>query len=49
MVWNVPLFHTYDRDDLLRLNGKLHCNDGTPLKIIEARDPFEGELFSERA
>lgn len=49
MVWNVPVFHTYDRDDLLALNGKIYCDDGTPLEIIQARDPFEGALFVERA
>lgn len=49
MIWNILLFHTYDRDDLLRLNGQLLCSDGTPLEIVEARDPFEGALFSERA
>jgi predicted nucleic acid-binding protein len=49
MVWNVPVFHTYDRDDLLRLNGSINCDDGTLLEIVTARDPFEGELFVERA
>lgn len=48
MIWNIPLFHTYDRDDLLGLNGKLRCDDGSVLEIVEAQDPFDGGLFSER-
>ena len=48
ILWNVPLFHTYDRDDLLHLNGAINCIDGTPMEIIEARDPFDGGLFDER-
>jgi predicted nucleic acid-binding protein len=48
IVWNIPLFHTYDRDDLLHLNGSIHCMDGTAMEITAARDPFAGGLFDER-
>ncbi|KRC79955.1 type II toxin-antitoxin system VapC family toxin [Sphingomonas sp. Root241] len=48
IVWNVPLFHTYDHDDLLRLDGSICCMDGTRMEITQARNPFDGGLFDER-
>jgi len=48
IIWNIPIFHTYDRDDLLHLNGTISCIDGTPMEITAARDPFDGGLFDER-
>lgn len=49
IIWNIPLFHTYDRDDLLHLNGSVSCIDGTAMEITAARDPFdEGGLFNEQ-
>ena len=48
IIWNIPLFHTYDNDDLLHLNGSISCLDGTVMDIVQARDPFEGELCGER-
>lgn len=48
IVWNIPIFHTYDRDDLLHLNGTINCMDGTLLEICHARDPFAGGLFDDR-
>ena len=46
MLWNIPLFHTYDHDDLLHLNGSILCDDGTLMEISTARDPFDGGLLS---
>ena len=48
VIWNIPLFHTYDRDDLLHLNGSISCIDGTAMEITEAYDPFDGGMFRER-
>jgi predicted nucleic acid-binding protein len=45
MIWDIPIFHTYDGNDLLHLNGLIKCNDGTLMAITRARDPFAGELF----
>jgi hypothetical protein len=46
--WNIPLFHTYDGSDLLHLDGKIQCRDGTSMEICLPRDPFDGGMFSER-
>ncbi|GAM01956.1 type II toxin-antitoxin system VapC family toxin [Sphingomonas parapaucimobilis] len=48
VIWNIPIFHTYDRVDLLHLNGAINCMDGTVMQIAEASDPFGGGLFSEQ-
>ena len=49
IVWNIPLFHTYDRADLLHLNGSISCMDGTSMEITAASDPFAEEgLFSDK-
>lgn len=48
IIWNIPLFQTYDRADLLHLNGSICCIDGTPMEISEARDPFNEGLYDER-
>lgn len=45
MRWNIPMMHTYDGSDLLHLDGKLTCADGTILTICEPVDPNEGGLF----
>lgn len=45
--WNVPIMHTYDGSDLLHLDGKMTCADGTRLTICEPSDPNEGDLFVE--
>ena len=47
--WNIPLFHTYDGSDLLHLNGKISCADGTEMEICLPRDPFGGGLFDQAA
>lgn len=46
MRWNVPIFHTYDGNDLLHLDQKLNCDDGSVLTICEPSDPTEGGLFA---
>lgn len=46
LKWNIHTLHTYDRDDLLHLDGKMKCDDGEVLTICEPRDP-NGGLFAE--
>ena len=46
--WNIPIFQTYDGSDLLHLNGKIECRDGTNMEICLPYDPFGGEMFDER-
>jgi len=46
MRWNVAILHTYDGNDLVHLDGKFHCDDGTPLTICEPSDPTAGGLFA---
>ena len=48
IMWNISLFHTYDRADLLHLDGSIFCIDGSQMEITEARDPFNEGLFDER-
>lgn len=43
--WSVPTLHTYDGNDLLHLDGKFKCDDGTVLKICEPEMP-DGGLFA---
>lgn len=45
MFWNIPVLHTYDGNDLLHLDGKLTCTDGTTLRIVEPGDVADGGLF----
>jgi len=45
--WNIPTLHTYDRDDLLHLDGKINCDDEAPLRICEPEDPTGG-LFAKK-
>jgi len=35
IIWNLDEFHTFDRDDLLRLNGSIKRNDGNNLLICK--------------
>lgn len=46
--WNVAIFHTYDGSDLLHLDGKIQCADGSDMEITLPRDPFGGGLFDEQ-
>lgn len=46
--WNVPIMHTYDRDDLLHLDGKLKCHDGSELNICYPDNTTDGPLFDTR-
>ena len=46
--WDVPTLHTYDGNDLLHLDGKFRCDDGTPLTICEPTDPSDGGLFAKK-
>lgn len=43
--WNIETMHTYDRDDLLHLSGKLRCRNENPLKICYTDSTTDGELF----
>lgn len=44
---NIEVFHTYDRDDLLHLNGSLICRNGNPLTICYPDETTDGRLFAE--
>lgn len=44
--WNIPLLHTYDDNDLLHLNGKVMCEDGTVMQITIPSDPTAGGLLA---
>ena len=44
--WNVPILHTYDRDDLLHLDGSFDCLDGATLTICYPDQTTDGELFA---
>jgi predicted nucleic acid-binding protein len=46
--WNIPILHTYDRDDLLHLSGQLSCKDGTNLMICYPGQTTDGPLFNSR-
>ena len=45
IFWNIPVFHTYDGNDLLHLDGEMACRDGTNLRIVEPGDAADGGLF----
>lgn len=45
LFWSVPVMHTYDGNDLLHLDGKMACRDGSRLRIIEPSDIGDGGLF----
>lgn len=48
LLTDVHELHTFDREDLLALNEKLKCQDGTPLRIKvppTPPDPDAGTLF----
>lgn len=46
--WNVPTLHTYDRDDLLHLDGTFDCIDGTTLSICYPDQTTDGALFAKK-
>lgn len=46
LKWNIEVMHTYDNDDLLHLDGKLSCKNGSPLQICYPDETTEGPLFS---
>ena len=43
--WNCDALHTYDKNDLLTLNGKIHRRDGAMLEIATADKAVLGPLF----
>jgi predicted nucleic acid-binding protein len=48
LLQNVHTFHTFDRENLLGLDGKLNCLDKEPLRVLEPPqppDPDVGTLF----
>ncbi len=47
MQWNCDAMHTYDKDDLLSLNGKIHRRDGALLDIETPDKAGLGPLFSQ--
>jgi predicted nucleic acid-binding protein len=44
--WDVPVLHTYDRDDLLHLDGAFSCKKGETLKICYPDETTDGPLFA---
>jgi predicted nucleic acid-binding protein len=46
LLQSVHTFHTFDRENLLGLDGKLKCVDKEPLRILEPPpEPTAGPLF----
>lgn len=43
--WNCGVMHTYDKSDLLSLNGKIHRRDGILLNIETPSTTVHGPLF----
>ena len=43
--WNCGVMHTYDKSDLLSLNGKIHRRDGILLPIETPSATVLGPLF----
>jgi predicted nucleic acid-binding protein len=39
VLWNLDEFHTFDRDDLLRLNGSVKKQNGSNILICEPPEP----------
>ena len=46
--FNIELMHTYDRPDLLDLNGLFFCKNGNPLVICYPDETTDGSLFSKK-
>ena len=44
--WNADVMHTYDHDDLLRLNLIYECRNGQKLPIVYPDESTDGPLFS---
>lgn len=44
--WPVAAMHTYDRDDLIHLSGKLVAKDGNLLTICYPDETTDGPLFA---
>jgi predicted nucleic acid-binding protein len=46
--WSVETLHTYDREDLLHLSGKLSCKNGNSLTICYPDETTDGTLFAKK-
>jgi predicted nucleic acid-binding protein len=46
LAWSVDALHTYDRDDLLHVSGKLTDAKGRPLLICYPDEHSDGPLFA---
>ena len=44
--WNIPVFHTYDNEDLLHLDGKVNCANGSAMSICYPDLTTDGGLFA---
>ena len=40
--------HTFDNEDLLKLDEKLNCRDGKKFRILVPSDDIDGPLFQKR-
>lgn len=46
LKWNLGVMHTYDREDLLHLDGKLACKNSKLLTICYPDETTDGPLFN---
>lgn len=46
LKWNIPVLHTYDRQDLIHLSGALKCRNGDGLIICYPDETTDGPLFA---
>lgn len=44
--WDTLVLHTYDRDDLLHLDGAFKCKNGEALQICYPDETTDGPLFA---
>lgn len=45
LAWNIPVMHTYDRNDLLHLSNSFKCRNGENLFICNPGDFADTPLF----
>tara|TARA_R110002095_G_scaffold133690_1_gene116036 strand:+ start:35 stop:574 length:540 start_codon:yes stop_codon:yes gene_type:complete len=48
LYWNLDVMHTFDNEDLLKLDEKLNCRDGKKFRILVPSDDIDGPLFQKR-
>jgi predicted nucleic acid-binding protein len=48
LYWNILELHTWEKSDLLPIDGRVQCNNGASLKICIPGPEVHGELFAVR-